>query len=65
MNTTLIPNGTPVSYTCPWTGYKEKGVVVKRSEMQYDHYDIQAEDGLIEVDIHHTEIQRDWQTLEA
>ena len=44
--------GDSVTYTCPWTGYIENGVIVDPAgESDYGCFDIQNEDGSIDIQI--------------
>ena len=41
-----------MTYTCPWTGYIENGVIVDPAgESDYGCFDIEKEDGSIDIQI--------------
>ena len=55
--------GDSGTFTCPWTGDTEKGVIADpsvldrwRGQIEEDYYDIEIECGRVEINIHHTDI---------
>ena len=61
MNISIFTIGDTISYICPWTGFTEYGKIIEPRGATKDvwgqgFYDIQNDDGTIDVTIHASEI---------